>query len=126
WGADDAVRSTGDTVGRTLSFLAGGNTAVADGTTAVSDLAMSITGSVQGAALSSGGIALVYTVTANDNGGETLTAFKGAGGAEIFTLTLDPTQPHGGYVFSLLGPLDDASGSNSIGLTFTVQAADDD
>ena len=125
WGADDAVVSAGDTTGRTLSFLAGGNTVTADGTTAISNLAMNITGE-QGTALSSGGIALVYTVTANANGGETLTASQGANGPAIFTLTLDPTQPHGGYVFNLLGPLDDASGSNTIVLNFTVQAADDD
>jgi T1SS-143 domain-containing protein len=124
WGADDALHSAADATGRTLSFLAGDNSVITGG--AVSSLAMSITGSEQSGALSSGGVALVYTVTANDNGGETLTAFKGIGGAEIFTLTLDPTQAHGGYVFNLLGPLDDASNSNTIGLTFTVQAADAD
>ena len=92
---------------------------------AVSSLAMSITGE-QGTALTSGGVALVYTVTANANGGETLTAYLGTDRRAIFTLTLDPTQAHGGYVFNLLGTLDDASNSNTIGLTFTVQAADAD
>ena len=71
-------------------------------------------------------MALVYTVTANVNGGETLTAFKGAGGPEIFTLTLDPTSSNGSYTFTLMGPLDDAAHSDSISLGFTVQATDAD
>ena len=126
WGADNEIATSVGGFGRTLSFLAGDNsTAIAGGTSLVSSLAMNITGE-QGTALSSGGVALVYTVTANANGGETLTAFKGTNGPEIFTLTLDPTQAHGGYTFNLLGPLDDASNSNTIGLTFTVQAADAD
>src|SRR6185437_10556735 len=126
WGADNATHP-GDSSGRTLSFLAGNGTTVLNGGhSQVTSLDMAITGE-HGTALSSGGVALVYTITANSNGGETLTAFKGAtSGAEIFTLTLDPTQTHGGYVFNLLGPLDDAANSSSIGVTFTVQAADSD
>ncbi len=79
--------------------------------------------------MSSGGVALVYTVATTTNGGETLTAHLGStSGVAVFTLTLDPTQPNGGYVFNLLGTLDDASNpnSNSIALNFTVQAADAD
>src|SRR6202042_3128858 len=80
-----------------------------------------------GTALSSGGVGLVYTVTTNVDGGETLTAVKGTtSGTEIFPLTLDPTQAHGAYTFDLMGPLDDAAKSNTIALTFTVQAADSD
>ncbi len=130
WGADQAAHPT-DANGRTLSFLAGDDTTpIAGGSSLVTNLAMTILGE-QGTALSSGGVALVYTVTANTNGngGETLTAYAGSTmGPEVFTLTLDPTQTHGGYVFNLMGPLDDASNpnSNSIGLTFTVQAADAD
>ncbi len=124
WGSDDSTRGPGDTFGRTLSFLDGNSAVISGGS--VSSLAMSITGEQGNNFLSSGGVALVYTVTANVNGGETLTAFKGVGGAEIFTLTLDPTASNGAYTFTLMGPLDDALHSNSIGLTFTVQAADAD
>jgi len=73
WGADSATHPT-DAHGRTLSFLAGDNTtAIAGGTGAVNSLALAITGE-QGTALTSGGVALVYTVAANSNGGETLSA----------------------------------------------------
>lgn len=116
WGADNDLRGTaeGDAFGRTLSF-------VADGIPAISG--------ANGAALSSGGVALQYVVTTLADGGQLLTAFKGdARGdeARVFTLTLDPASEHGAYSFNLLGTLDHATGSNSIGMTFTVQAAEAD
>ena len=129
WGADSDIRHTGDTYGRTLSFLSGGDnpSAIAGGTDAVSSLGLTVTGA-NGSALSSGGVALTYVVTALDNGGELLTAYKGSptDGIKVFTLLLDPTSAHGSYNFTLLGPLDDAANSNSISLTFKVQAADAD
>ncbi|MGB3486395.1 MAG: hypothetical protein WBB07_29765, partial [Mycobacterium sp.] len=116
WGADNDTQGNGagDTFGRALSFLAGGVPAV--------------TGE-NGAALSSGGVALQYVVTTLANGGELLTAYKGdARGdeARVFTVTLDPTSAHGSYSFNLLGTLDHATGSDSVALTFAVQAADAD
>ena len=115
WGADNDMRgnSAGDTFGRTLSF-------VADGVPA-------ITGA-NGEGLSSGGVTLEYVVTPLADGGQLLTAYKGTPGENnaVFTLTLDPTSAHGAYSFNLLGTLDHAAGSDSIGLTFTVQAADAD
>src|SRR6202012_475330 len=102
WGADNEIVTTVGGFGRTLTFLAGDDsTAIAGGTSLVSSLAMSITGE-QGTALSSGGVALVYTVTANANGGETLTAYQGSTtGSVIFTLSLDPTASNGSYTFTL-------------------------
>ncbi|MGX9393321.1 T1SS-143 repeat domain-containing protein [Nitrobacteraceae bacterium UC4446_H13] len=141
WGTDSDTRgnSAGDTFGRTLSFLSGNGsqegeesatlTALTGSNQPVINLALAITGE-NGAVLSSGGVELQYVVTPLPNGGETLTAYKGAPSEDnsniVFTLTLDPTQPRGGYNFNLLGALDHATNSDSIGLTFTVQAADAD
>ncbi|MCJ1884351.1 hypothetical protein LNN38_05760 [Pseudomonas sp. LA21] len=73
-------------------------------------------------ALSSGGTALVYSVLNN-----TLTAKAGAGGANVFTLSLTAA---GAYTFTLLGPLDHASGNNENDLTLNLgtllQATDKD
>ena len=136
WGTDSDTRgnSAGDTFGRTLSFLSSDGsqeptlTAVTGSSQPVVNLALAITGE-NGSVLSSGGVELQYVVTSLANGGELLTAYKGdarGDDARVFTLTLDPTQPHGGYSFNLLGALDHATNSDSIGLTFTVQAADAD
>jgi T1SS-143 domain-containing protein len=127
WGADNDTRSSGDNFGRTLSFLSGGETQVALGQGTVSSLALVVSGE-NGSALTSGGVALQYVVTANADGGETLTAYRGTPGESnaVFTLTLDPTSANGSYSFNLIGELDHASNSNSIGLTFAVQAADAD
>ena len=129
WGADNDTRGNGgsDVYGRTLSFLSGGETQNPLGAGNVSSLALAITGE-NGAVLTSGGVALQYVVTVNVNGGETLTAYRGAPGESnvVFTVTLDPTAPNGAYSFTLIGQLDHAVNSNSIGLTFTVQAADAD
>jgi len=129
WGADNDTRGNGasDVYGRTLSFLSGGETQNPLGAGGASSLALVITGE-NGAVLTSGGVELQYVVTVNANGGETLTAHKGApdDSNAVFTVTLDPTAPNGAYSFTLIGQLDHASNSNSIGLTFTVQAADAD
>jgi T1SS-143 domain-containing protein len=127
WGADNEIVTAGNGFGRTLAFLAGDDsTAIAGSSATVSSLALSISGE-QGIALSSGGVALVYVVTTDSNGGETLTAYKGsASGAVIFTLSLDPTSGNGSYTFDLQGPLDHGAASNSIALTFAVQATDAD
>ncbi|KAA0073092.1 hypothetical protein CIW50_23210, partial [Tardiphaga sp. P9-11] len=129
WNADSDIRHDGDTYGRTLSFLTSGETptAIAGGSATISSLNLTITGEA-GTALMSGGVALQYVVTANADGGETLTAYKGTPGEgnAVFTLVLDPTSTHGSYTFTLLGELDHGAESNSIGLTFAVQAADAD
>ncbi len=127
WGADSETVAPGSSFGRTLSFLAGDDATVIPGssTTAVSSLAMTVSGAQNDAALTSGGVALVYVITSDGNGGEMLTAHKGSvDGATIFTLDLNPATANGSYTFTLNGPLDDAVGSSSIALTFTVQAAD--
>ncbi|MFV3304595.1 beta strand repeat-containing protein [Pseudomonas sp. NY15181] len=73
-------------------------------------------------ALSSGGTALVYSVLNN-----TLTAKAGVGGANVFTLSLTAA---GAYTFTLLGPLDHATGNNendiTINLGTLLQATDKD
>ena len=126
WGADSETVQPGSSFGRTLSFLAGDDTtAIAGSNTPVTSLAMTISGE-HGSALSSGGVALVYVISSNGNGGETLTATAGANGPTVFTLSLDPTAANGAYTFTLDRALDDAVGSNNIGLTFTVQATDAD
>ncbi len=82
-----------------------------------------------GTPLSSGGVALVYDIETNPDGGQTLTATKGTGGPEILTLTLDPDGgPNGTFTFDLLGPLDDPAGhgENRLDLTFGFTATDGD
>ncbi|MGN7744091.1 T1SS-143 repeat domain-containing protein [Pseudomonas sp. 22526] len=73
-------------------------------------------------ALSSGGVALVYSVV-----GDTLTANAGVGGAEVFTFSLSAA---GAYSFSLLQPLDHPAGNDendiSINLGTLLQATDKD
>ncbi len=73
--------------------------------------------------LSSGGVDLVYTVVGN-----TITATRGAGGANIFTFTLDAG--NGAWNFTLSGPLDHAPGANendlSIEFGSLIQAIDRD
>ncbi|PMY44161.1 MULTISPECIES: T1SS-143 repeat domain-containing protein [Pseudomonas] len=73
-------------------------------------------------ALSSGGVALVYSVA-----GDTLTANAGVGGAEVFTFSLSAA---GAYSFSLLQPLDHPAGNDendiSINLGTLLQATDKD
>ena len=126
WGADSETVQPGSSFGRSLSFLAGDDTtAIAASANPVTSLAMTIFGE-QGTSLSSEGTALVYVISSNGNGGETLTATAGAGGPTIFTLSLDPTATNGAYTFTLDGPLDHAAGSDTISLVFTVQATDAD
>ncbi|UCR84268.1 T1SS-143 repeat domain-containing protein [Pseudomonas chlororaphis] len=73
-------------------------------------------------ALSSGGVALVYSVA-----GDTLTANAGVGGAEVFTFSLSAA---GAYSFSLLQPLDHPAGNDENDITLNLgtllQATDKD
>ncbi|TWF54972.1 beta strand repeat-containing protein [Neorhizobium alkalisoli] len=105
WGADNNVKgeSAGDTFGRSIS----------------------IDGLPQN--LTSGGIAIVYGApTVSANGTVTITAFQGANGPAVFTITLDPTSEHGTATFQLTGVLDHAAGSNTMALTFGFTATDAD
>ncbi|WP_435605328.1 DUF5801 repeats-in-toxin domain-containing protein [Pseudomonas knackmussii] len=63
-------------------------------------------------ALSSGGVALVYSVSGN-----TLTATAGAGGATVFTLSLTSA---GNYTFTLLKPLDHPAGNDENDITINL------
>ncbi|MCB2255808.1 hypothetical protein KTQ74_28210 [Pseudomonas chlororaphis] len=63
-------------------------------------------------ALSSGGVALVYSVVGN-----TLTATAGAGGASVFTFSLSAS---GAYTFTLLQPLDHAAGNDENDITINL------
>ena len=79
--------------------------------------------------LSSGGVELHYETVTNGDGGQTLTAYKGAGGPVVFTLTLDPdADPSGAFSFEYELPLDhpDADGQNRLDLTFGFTATDGD
>ncbi|WPO48217.1 DUF5801 repeats-in-toxin domain-containing protein [Pseudomonas sp. S1Bt23] len=73
-------------------------------------------------ALSSGGVALVYSVA-----GDTLTANAGVGGAEVFTFSFSAA---GAYSFTLLQPLDHPAGNDendiTINLGTMLQATDKD
>ncbi|WP_429544292.1 beta strand repeat-containing protein [Pseudomonas frederiksbergensis] len=73
-------------------------------------------------ALSSGGVALVYSVA-----GGTLTAKAGVAGADVFTFSLTAA---GAYTFTLLKPLDHAAGNNENDITLNLgsllQATDKD
>ncbi|MGF6705816.1 beta strand repeat-containing protein [Pseudomonas frederiksbergensis] len=73
-------------------------------------------------ALSSGGVALVYSVV-----GGTLTAKAGVAGADVFTFSLTAA---GAYTFTLLKPLDHAAGNNENDITLNLgsllQATDKD
>ncbi|AZD02920.1 DUF5801 repeats-in-toxin domain-containing protein [Pseudomonas chlororaphis] len=73
-------------------------------------------------ALTSGGVALVYSVA-----GDTLTANAGVGGAEVFTFSLSAA---GAYSFTLLQPLDHPAGNDendiSLNLGTLLQATDKD
>ncbi|NNB43208.1 beta strand repeat-containing protein [Pseudomonas chlororaphis] len=73
-------------------------------------------------ALSSGGVALVYSVV-----GDTLTANAGVGGADVFTFSLSAA---GAYSFTLLQPLDHPAGNDendiTINLGTLLQATDKD
>ncbi|MGF6614998.1 T1SS-143 domain-containing protein [Pseudomonas sp. YL-218 TE3947] len=73
-------------------------------------------------ALSSGGVALVYSVA-----GGTLTAKAGIAGADVFTFSLTTA---GAYTFTLLKPLDHAAGNNENDITLNLgsllQATDKD
>ena len=79
--------------------------------------------------LTSGGVALDYTITTNPDGGQTLVARAGPGGDIIFTLTLDPDAgDNGQFDFVLSGPLDhpDGDGQNTLQLNFAFTAEDGD
>jgi len=72
---------------------------------------------LQGLALTSGKEALVYSVEVSGDGStSTLTATAGEGGVPVFTLVVTSD---GGYVFTLLGPIDhprkDGDDSESLG-----------
>ena len=73
-------------------------------------------------ALSSGGVALVYSVA-----GGTLTAKAGVAGADVFTFSLTAA---GAYTFTLLKPLDHAAGNDENDITLNLgsllQATDKD
>ncbi|WP_454876447.1 beta strand repeat-containing protein [Pseudomonas farris] len=73
-------------------------------------------------ALSSAGVALVYSVAGN-----TLTAKAGVGGADVFTFSLTAA---GAYTFTLLKQLDHAAGNNENDITLNLgtllQATDKD
>ncbi|WP_117194795.1 T1SS-143 repeat domain-containing protein [Rhizobium terrae] len=123
WGSDDDIRGKGDTVGRTVHFVAeGGN--VAAGTYASSG---TVGLSISGASLSSGGVPLVYVVTDTVGGGQIVSAYKGTTSGEmIFQVALDPTAAKGSYTFELMGELDHDSGSDAAGLTFRFRGTDAD
>ncbi|MBX3521835.1 MAG: tandem-95 repeat protein [Xanthobacteraceae bacterium] len=81
------------------------------------------------AGLSSGGVALAYTLTNNPDGGQTLTATKGVGGETVFTITLDPDySANGAFTFTLSNELDhpNGQGQNTLNLTFPFTAKDGD
>ncbi|WP_454877178.1 T1SS-143 repeat domain-containing protein, partial [Pseudomonas farris] len=63
-------------------------------------------------ALSSAGVALVYSVAGN-----TLTAKAGVGGADVFTFSLTAA---GAYTFTLLKQLDHAAGNNENDITLNL------
>ncbi|RXZ65503.1 Ig-like domain-containing protein [Pelagerythrobacter rhizovicinus] len=76
------------------------------------------------AGLTSNGVAVVYTVSAD---GLTLTATAGPGGPVVFTVTLtDPGTPSLGYDFTLTGPLDHGGSDIDLSFGFTVTDADGD
>lgn len=82
--------------------------------------AVSITGSVAGGTLTSGGVPVVTTLTGNTYTGE-------ANGQVIYTLELNPTT--GAYTYTLCGPLDHADGTNPddvISFNFDINITDYD
>ncbi|MGI2034674.1 DUF5801 repeats-in-toxin domain-containing protein [Rhizobium panacihumi] len=122
WGADDDIRSgANDTFGRTVQF---GTSAAKAGTTAVLTSIPGLT--ADGGALSSGGVALVYRVVNDTNGGQTLTAYKGINGPVVFQVVLDPTSTNGSYTFEMKAELDHTSGSDAVTLKFTFVGTDAD
>lgn len=81
--------------------------------------------------LTSGGVALIYNITTNADGGQTLIAYKGSVSPanEVFTLTLDPDAGTSGtFSFELTGALDHpiAGGQNTLNLRFGFTATDGD
>ncbi|POF31663.1 T1SS-143 repeat domain-containing protein [Roseibium marinum] len=124
WGADNDTRATGDTFGRTVAFSNGAATLASAGTVTAAQAGLTITGG----SFTSGGVALVYEVTATDEGGQVLTAYKGSVGTgnEVFTITLDPTAANGSYTFELVGELDHDSGSDNLDIDFAFAATDAD
>ncbi|CDZ30880.1 DUF5801 repeats-in-toxin domain-containing protein [Neorhizobium galegae] len=108
WGADSNVKgeSEGDAFGRSIAFV---NSGLPQG-------------------LTSDGVTVVYGApTASANGTVTITAYKGnVEGPAVFTVTLDPTSEHGTATFELKGPLDHASESDALPLTFNYTATDAD
>ena len=120
WGADDDIRTgAGDTFGRSVHFVANGVNVAAATYASASDVGL-------GSDLYSGGVKLVYVVADNDDGGQTITATKGAGGEVIFTIELDPTATNGSYTFELKGELDHAANSNKLDLDFNFRGTDAD
>uniref|UniRef100_UPI00055DECD0 T1SS-143 repeat domain-containing protein n=1 Tax=Neorhizobium vignae TaxID=690585 RepID=UPI00055DECD0 len=108
WGADANVKgeSEGDAFGRSIAFNEDG-------------LPQNLT---------SGGLEIVYgEPTVSANGTVTITAYRGnVEGPAVFTVTLDPTSEHGTATFELKGPLDHASESDALPLTFNYTATDAD
>jgi T1SS-143 domain-containing protein len=83
------------------------------------------------AALTSGGVALVYGIATNADGGQTLVAYKGSASPanEVFKLTLDPDAGTSGtFSFELTGALDHpiGGGQNTLNLRFDFTATDGD
>jgi T1SS-143 domain-containing protein len=81
--------------------------------------------------LTSGGVALVYDIHTNADGGQTLTAYKGSISAanQVFTLTLDPDAgTTGTFSFELTGALDHpkGDGQNTLVLNIGFTATDGD
>ena len=86
-------------------------------------------------ALTSDGVALVYSIVDNGDGGQTLTAAKEGTGETVFTVTLDilPGFFDGGaagaqYIFTLVGNLDHGDGATDLALpvSFSITATDSD
>ncbi|MFS8181999.1 DUF5801 repeats-in-toxin domain-containing protein [Pseudovibrio denitrificans] len=104
WGADDVNTNTGSVGDRSVVFDT------------------SSTNPPSG--LSSDGVQLVYEFSAD---GTTLKALKGAGGDEVFTVTLSDADA-GSYTFTLIGNLDhDVAGSEEeLLLYFSFTAKDSD
>ncbi|WP_322517587.1 tandem-95 repeat protein [Rhodopseudomonas palustris] len=138
WGGDDSNTAgnggyTGTQVAGDRSVVFGGSNGayVADGVISAAVAAQFIgvsggNGAINLDTLTSGGQALVYTLSAN---GTVLTAT--AGNQTVFTVTLSD-QGSGGYVFNLSGVLDhpvagtSASQEDTLSFTFTFTARDGD
>ncbi len=127
WGADDANSNTGGAGDRSVSFDIDLGAVAPDGVLTGSQVNGLITvngGALNASALTSGGVALVYTL---NTAGTILTATAGQGGATVFTVTLSDDGT-GSYVFDLEGRIDHPVGGseNDLDFAFGFTATDSD